>query len=316
MIGIMNKVRRTRQRPSLIMRNNGCNRRFCLAERSYDFSRLDGAPLSAEERDALERYAGDYRKWIWYVDNCGRSFSARRLPNGPCGLCAIWDFCHIQVDCLKIVGREAHPQRKLMRLQLVKTVADRIAAGESKAQVLEFTKDIRNRCRLHVLRPRRHGEKPVGLRVAQPMPYTSPTAAHDAGRASGSAWPAIDESIQNMETPNKHKADARAGVAWRSKLRSALRPEGPWAGQAGIKSRRESVFGEGRGDFGGKAPEWDAFCHVAAARGPPLPAGVAWHLCTLASERISSISTVCMGGAEVNSGPSGSRCLTPSVYKT
>ncbi len=116
---------------------------FCLTEWSYAFARFDGAPLSGEERGALDRNVTDYKEWIWYLSNCGHSSSARRLPNGPCGLCAIWDFCRVGVDCLKIVGREAHPHRKLLSLQLVKTVVEQVEQGASKEQAGDFARELR-----------------------------------------------------------------------------------------------------------------------------------------------------------------------------
>lgn len=116
---------------------------FCMTEWKYGFSRLDGAPLSALETGRIEQNGVDHREWIWNVSNCGRSMSARGLPNGPCGLCAIWDLCRAGLDCLKIVGRESHPYRKLRSLQLVAAVANEVAEGGSREEVALFSRDLR-----------------------------------------------------------------------------------------------------------------------------------------------------------------------------
>jgi hypothetical protein len=77
------------------------------------------------------------------IGNCGCSFSPKRLPNGPCGLCAIWDFCRIGVDCLKIVGREAHPHRKLLSLQLVNSVVQAVSEGRTIEDARGFARGLR-----------------------------------------------------------------------------------------------------------------------------------------------------------------------------
>ena len=116
---------------------------FCLTEWEYDFTRADGAPPSAEEGRALAENVRDYREWTWYLANCGSTLSARRLPNGPCALCAVWDFHRMGIDCLKIVGREAHPQRKRRSVELVHAVVEMAAAGASKAEIRAFAREVR-----------------------------------------------------------------------------------------------------------------------------------------------------------------------------
>lgn len=48
-----------------------------------------------------------------------------RLPLGPCGLCAIPDLLEMGIDSVKIVGREAHPYRKVRSVQMVRHVLNR-----------------------------------------------------------------------------------------------------------------------------------------------------------------------------------------------
>lgn len=116
---------------------------FCMTPRQYDFRRLDGAELSAGERAAVEQNLADHRSWSWHVSNCGNSMSARGLPNGPCGLCAIHDLATAGLDCLKIVGRESHPFRKLRSVQLVAAVVEEISTGAARDEVARFARDLR-----------------------------------------------------------------------------------------------------------------------------------------------------------------------------
>ena len=46
------------------------------------------------------------------------------LPLGPCGLCAIPDLVAAGIDSIKVVGREAHPYRKVRSVQMVRHVLD------------------------------------------------------------------------------------------------------------------------------------------------------------------------------------------------
>lgn len=117
---------------------------FCLTEWDYALQRLDGRALSEQERQAFDANVQDYRSWIWHLANCGYRMSARQLPNGPCGLCAVWDFCQAGIDCLKIVGREAHPSRKLRSLQLLRTVVELVDQGASRDEVRDYARELRD----------------------------------------------------------------------------------------------------------------------------------------------------------------------------
>ena len=117
---------------------------FCLTEWRWDFARLDAAPLGDADREALERNVDDYRDWLWHLANCGRSLAPGRLPEGPCGLCAIHAFATAGIDCLKVVGREAHPGRKLLSVQLVRAVVDRIAEGATAEEATAFARGLRD----------------------------------------------------------------------------------------------------------------------------------------------------------------------------
>lgn len=51
------------------------------------------------------------------------------LPLGPCGLCALADLAAAGVYAVKVVGREAHPYRKVRSVQMVRHVLDALAEG-------------------------------------------------------------------------------------------------------------------------------------------------------------------------------------------
>ncbi len=116
---------------------------FCMTEWHYEFYKANGTVLSDNETENLNSNLKDYEEWIWYMNNCGSSFSERGLPNGPCGLCAIHDFYQMGIDTLKIVGREASPYRKLRSLQMVKAVVGKVKQGFSKEKVCKFAMEMR-----------------------------------------------------------------------------------------------------------------------------------------------------------------------------
>ncbi len=59
--------------------------------------------------------------------------AATRLPLGPCGLCAVPDLLELGIDGLKVVGREAHPYRKVRSVQVVRQVLDATLEGGAEA---------------------------------------------------------------------------------------------------------------------------------------------------------------------------------------
>nr|MBK7066999.1 U32 family peptidase [Deltaproteobacteria bacterium] len=117
---------------------------FCLTEWEYALDRRDGAAPTDDERAAFDEAVDDYRRWKWHVNNCGSSFSDRGLPNGPCGLCAIWDLCDLGVSCLKIVGRDSPTVRKVRSLRLVKTIVEQVAGGGTREAAAEYAQGLRD----------------------------------------------------------------------------------------------------------------------------------------------------------------------------
>ena len=114
---------------------------FCLAEWGIDHLHSAGHPITPEELDLNIR---DNQEYLWYQNNCGSSFTANGLPNGPCSLCWFGKFRDWGVKAVKIVGREASFQRKMSSLQLVKAVMDEVREGRSPEEIAAIAKRIRN----------------------------------------------------------------------------------------------------------------------------------------------------------------------------
>ncbi len=66
------------------------------------------------------------------------------LPLGPCGLCALPELAAAGIDSVKIVGREAHPYRKVRSVQMVRHVLDGLDEGgadEARRRALALRDD-------------------------------------------------------------------------------------------------------------------------------------------------------------------------------
>jgi len=111
---------------------------FCtnLSDMQADFS-WEGPRFTARRERWLRQNLTDYREWVWYVNGNGCGATAKGLPYGPCGLCAIPDLARMGVASLKIVGREASAFKKLASVRMVRDIVDRTRAGDSKLHVIE-----------------------------------------------------------------------------------------------------------------------------------------------------------------------------------
>lgn len=98
---------------------------------------------SEPEPSGWAPHLGDYDRWRRYQDNAGCSYGPRGLPNGPCGLCAIPALLAAGVTAIKVVGREAHPYRKLRSVQMAAAVLERARTGASAEAVATFARDLR-----------------------------------------------------------------------------------------------------------------------------------------------------------------------------
>ena len=84
------------------------------------------------------------RRYGWYQNNCGSSYQADGLPNGPCSLCWFSHFRDWGLRAVKIVGREASFYRKMRSLQMVKAVMDEVENGADAAEIRSLARSIRS----------------------------------------------------------------------------------------------------------------------------------------------------------------------------
>ena len=117
---------------------------FCttLSDMRADFE-WNGSLFSSRREAWLRGNMAEYRRWVWYVNGNGCGATAKGLPYGPCGFCAVPDFYRMGVASLKIVGREASPFKKMASVRMARDVVSRVRAGESKAAVMARAQSLR-----------------------------------------------------------------------------------------------------------------------------------------------------------------------------
>jgi U32 family peptidase len=108
-----------------------------------------GRFYSARRRRWLLQNHADYHRWIWYLNGNGGSTTAKGLPYGPCGLCAIPDLQRAGVASLKIVGREASPFRKMASVRMAADVLRRQREEAPRSSVLARARSLRGEAEAH-----------------------------------------------------------------------------------------------------------------------------------------------------------------------
>jgi len=116
---------------------------ICMDEYRYEYRRIDGADLTADEMARFEGNETDYRSWLWYRFGCGFSVTEEGYPFGPCGLCALSQMREAGVAAVKIAGREAPSERKVRSVELVRRVIDEMDAADDEAAVARFAVGLR-----------------------------------------------------------------------------------------------------------------------------------------------------------------------------
>jgi len=92
---------------------------FCHQPWQYRPIYIPGLP-ERQPREPFWQHLGDYRRWLWYIKNCGGMRGPGGAPLGMCGLCAIPNLQAMGVASLKIVGRESPLQKKMASVKLIK----------------------------------------------------------------------------------------------------------------------------------------------------------------------------------------------------
>jgi U32 family peptidase len=114
---------------------------FCMTDYSIENSNFYEKKTAKAELENLQK---ELKSYLWYQNNCGSSYQADGLPNGPCALCLFGNFRDFGITALKIVGREASFYRKMASLKMVKAVADIAEKGVGYEKIADFAKKIRN----------------------------------------------------------------------------------------------------------------------------------------------------------------------------
>ena len=108
---------------------------------------LGGDPsesLAGEEGERARELMGAFKDWVWFQNGCGNSMSPGGIPNGSCGLCALFDLVRTGVTSLKISGRSASSFRKLVSLQMVRAILDLVERGASREETASKAVALRN----------------------------------------------------------------------------------------------------------------------------------------------------------------------------
>ncbi len=100
-------------------------------------------PLPGGARDRLAENRAAYLDWISHQNGCGGEPSAKGLPLGACGLCAVPELRALGVASLKVVGREANPMRKFLSVRMARAVLGRERRGDAPRSVRRFARELR-----------------------------------------------------------------------------------------------------------------------------------------------------------------------------
>ena len=115
-----------------------------VPHRFVPLSAKAGASFAGEDRYHARELMGSFRDWVWFQNGCGNSVTDHGIPNGPCGLCALFDLARTGVTSLKISGRGASSFRKLSSIRMVRAVLDRVEAGASREEAACAALTLRN----------------------------------------------------------------------------------------------------------------------------------------------------------------------------
>jgi putative protease len=100
--------------------------------------------LAGEEGERAREMMGAFKDWVWFQNGCGNSMNSSGMPNGPCGLCALFDLARAGVTSLKITGRGSSSYRKLVSLQMVRGVLDLLERGAPREEAARKAMELRN----------------------------------------------------------------------------------------------------------------------------------------------------------------------------
>jgi len=80
--------------------------------------------------DDFNRHLEDYGRWLWSVKNCGGGPGPGGFPLGMCALCGLFELKEAGVCSLKIVGREAPPEKKKASVALARIALEYLHSSD------------------------------------------------------------------------------------------------------------------------------------------------------------------------------------------
>jgi putative protease len=125
---------------------------LCVHRWEVRATRSDGRSAGPEEESLWEDVLASRGEWLRRIHGAA-PLNAGGMPDGACGLCAIPELARIGIAGLKVAGRQAGTFRKVLGVQLVRSVLDRAEAGEEPRSVREAAIALRKDpegCRSHL----------------------------------------------------------------------------------------------------------------------------------------------------------------------
>lgn len=116
---------------------------FCLTDWAMETDGQGAGETTPARVMDFKSHQGHLKEYLWFQNNCGSSFQADGLPNGPCSLCWFGHFRDWGIAAVKIVGREASFHRKMGSLQLVKAVRDKTMTDTGHDRIKAYARDLR-----------------------------------------------------------------------------------------------------------------------------------------------------------------------------
>ncbi|MBI2895062.1 MAG: U32 family peptidase [Deltaproteobacteria bacterium] len=103
---------------------------------------VEPVPGRAPDADALTGAFRAWREWTYWADACGSPVTDRGVPNGACGLCALYPLARSGVRVFKLGGRQSPIERRVRGTQMVRRVLDASDQGPDLARAIRATPDL------------------------------------------------------------------------------------------------------------------------------------------------------------------------------
>ena len=121
---------------------------FCHTNWAYNLEETNIRQKPKKDED-FRHHIADYKSFLLHgIDNSNRILGKNGFPLGMCGLCALPELFKLGVSSIKIVGRESPLRKKAASVSMVKTILDRVKAGDDEESICETAKRLRGTYRI------------------------------------------------------------------------------------------------------------------------------------------------------------------------